>query len=122
MDQWFNTHEITSFAGSITTTELYKTEDGYILKALVPGFLKEEVTVDVSKNHISIEAQKLETKAGDSDPKLLSGGFPTSLSYREEIRATLDSATADATLENGVLTVTVKCLAKAPTGTKVTVR
>ena len=124
MDRFWSNDVSSAFSGNdVATTELYKTEDSWILKALLPGFAKSEVNVDVSKNHISIDASKNGVEPEEKDTsQLVRGGFPTQLSYREQVPATLDPATADAQLIDGVLTVTVKTLTKAPTGNKIVVK
>lgn len=122
MDRFWDSDSLFAFGtDSVVTTELYKTEDGYLLKALVPGFSKEQINVDVSKNHISIDAEKVEKMAPVAE--LIKGGFPQKLSYREEVRATLDPSTAEAELVNGVLTVSVRVIAKNPsTSNKVVIK
>lgn len=105
------------------TSELYRSEDGktYLLKVLLPGFAKDDVNVDVSKNHISVDASRPEAK----DPEgfiALRTAIPTSLSYREQVPATLDPTTAEAELVDGVLTVTVSAVTKDSKGNRVVVR
>lgn len=105
------------------TSELYRSEDGktYLLKVLLPGFSKEDVNVDVSKNHISVDASRPEAK----DPEgflALRTAIPTSLSYREQVPATLDPTTASAELVDGVLSITVSALTKESKGNRVVIR
>ena len=121
--------------------ELYKTEDGWIFKAQVPGFTREEIDLDVSKNHISVNATVKDTNITNSivcrlpteaefkyaqrahgDTKLIRGGFPTSIQYLEQIPATLDPTTAEASLLDGILTVRVKSVSKAPALKKIEIK
>jgi HSP20 family molecular chaperone IbpA len=102
-------------------SELHKAEDGgWVLRVLVPGFKKEEINVDVSRNHISIDANREETTI--TDAKLVRGGFPTSLSYREQVPAALDPTSAEAELKDGVLTVSVRSLAKTIQTNKIVIK
>lgn len=103
------------FSGASNLSELYKTEDGWILKVPVPGFTKEQVHLTLSKNHVSIEAEK-ETEKGEG--QLVRGGLPTQLSYREQIPGAIDLVAAKAKLEDGILTVKLKAVSKTP-GTEV---
>ena len=112
---------IGDLTGSNGSVELYKTEEGWIFKAQVPGFSKEEIDLDISKNHISVNATKEDLKDLDS-AKLIRGGFPTNLQYREQIPGTMDPTTAEAELVNGVLTITVKSIQKAPTSNKIVIK
>jgi len=104
------------FGESSNLSELYKTEEGWSLKVLVPGFTKDQITIDVSKNHISIDAER-----PVSEGQLVRGGFPNQLSYREQIPATLDASSSEASLVDGVLTISVKAQTKNP-GTRVTIQ
>lgn len=108
-------------SGSNGSVELYKTEDGWILRAQVPGFSKEEIELDISKNHISITANAAKDVT-NVDVRLVRGGFPFNLQYREQIPGTMDPNTAEASLVNGILTVSVKAVQKAPTTNKIIIK
>ena len=112
---------------STLTSELYRSEDGktYTLKVLVPGFSKEEISIDVSKNHISIDASMDLTQPGrfiTEGTTVIRTGFPTTLSYREQIPATLDAATASAELKDGVLSITIQALQKESKGSRIMIK
>ena len=110
-------------SGSNGSVELYKSEEGWIFKAQVPGFAKDEIDLDISKNHISITATLREDlKDSQNPPKLIRGGFPTNLQYREQIPGTMDPSTAEAELINGVLTISVKSVQKALTSNKIVIK
>lgn len=112
-----------ALSGSVNTTELFWSKDTntYLFRVLVPGFAKEQIKVDVSKNHITVEANK-EWTAPEGFTPVLRTGFPSSLSFQESIHGTLDPSTADASLVNGVLTVTVKAMVKTSTSNRVEVK
>lgn len=98
------------------TSELYRSEDGksFILKVLLPGFKKEEVSVEVVKNHILVEAtRRQEVPEGFV---VYRSAFPDKLSYREQIPASLDATSAEAELVEGVLTVKVATVSKEHKG------
>lgn len=106
---------------TVNTSELSRSADGktYRLQVLVPGFSKDQITVDVSKNHVSIDAVR---EPVETEFTQLRSAFPTSLSYREQIPANLDASSADAELKDGVLTITVSALSKAPSGNRIEIR
>lgn len=116
----------TSFDGSSpTTSELRRSEDGttYVFRLSVPGFDKDEINVDVSKNHISVDAEhSLSGKElFDKSFPVFRGSFPSKLTHREQIPATLDPTTVKATLKDGVLLITVSTATKTAKGTKITI-
>ena len=121
-DVWGDGVFSSSFSGT-NTSELYRSEDGktYLMKVPVPGFQKEEITIDVSKNHISVDAARIASNP-EGFSLLIRQALPSSLSYREQVPATLDASTAEAELKDGVLSVTVSCVSKESKGNKIVIK
>lgn len=91
--------------------ELRTTETGYIAEILLPGFKKEEVTVEIKNSDVIIEA-------------LTERNLPSYLNRRVRRVYTLeniDSDSVEASLENGLLTLVISS-AKKKAGTQIVVK
>ena len=95
----FSNHNSVTYSKS----EFRKTDDGYVIDVLLPGFTKEEVNVSVEKENLIIEA-KTERKL----PRFINSTIKKTF-HVEEINA--DSVNAK--LENGILSVSFSNTAKS---------
>jgi HSP20 family protein len=89
------------------TFDLFENELGFVLVAELPSVLPSDLTVTVDKNQITIAARRdlptiegYELRARERRPYAFERTF--------ELPAMLAADKADATLENGVLTVTLQ--------------
>jgi HSP20 family molecular chaperone IbpA len=113
----------TTAQSNTNSSDLYRSEDGktYQMRVAVPGFNRDQINIEVSKNHISVDAARADEEAPVVwQPLRLS--LPDSLSYREQVPAHLDPSTAEAALKDGVLTITVSALTKEGKGSRITIK
>ena len=113
----------TTAQSNTNSSDLYRSEDGktYQMRVAVPGFTREQINIEVSKNHVSVDA----TRDPEDTPKgfqPLRLSLPDTLSYREQVPAHLDPTTAEAVLVDGVLTITVSALTKEIKGNRITIK
>lgn len=111
---------------SPTTSELRKSEDGstYLFRLSVPGFTREDINVEVSKNHISVTAEIPSDRQVTENKNfpLIRGSFPDRLSHQEQIHASLDPSSVKASLKDGVLLITVNTIAKSSKAAKIVIQ
>ncbi len=94
--------------------DVAETPEGYTLKAEMPGVKKEDVAVSVDGNTVSITAEtKREKEEKEGEKVLRRERYVGAVSRTMTMPAELDLDRAEATFENGVLTLT---LPKAPGG------
>lgn len=91
--------------------ELHEKEKEYCVKAELPGVKKEDLDIDIDKNHITINAQKEEESREDTKGYRKSefryGEFSRTVYFPQEI----DVEKTNAKLENGILHITAPKLA-----------
>ena len=103
--------------------ELHEHEKDYCINAELPGVKKEDLDIDLDKNHITINAKKNEEKEeSDSHYKKSEfryGEFSRTIYFPNEI----DIEKTDAKLEHGILKITApKIEAKKDSIKKLTVK
>lgn len=80
-------------------------EDGIVVRAALPGFKQEDVNVDVQGNRLNIYAESKTERDEEKDNwhirEMHYGKFARSVTLPEEVNVEV----ADATLEDGILTV-----------------
>lgn len=87
-------------------TDIKETENSYILKAELPGFEKEDIAIDISKDYLTISATHKENKEEKSEDgkfirrEIYSGKYSRSFSV-----AGIDSDNISAEYNNGVLKI-----------------
>ena len=85
---------------------------GYTVKAEIPGMRKEDIVVSIDGNTVSITAEvKREKEVKEGEKTLRSERFYGSMSRMLTLPLDVNAATAEASYEGGVLTLT---LPKAP--------
>ena len=86
--------------------ELHEKEKDYIVKAELPGVKKEDLDIDIDKNHITINAKKEEEYKEDTKgfrkSEFKYGEFSRTVYFPQEI----DIDKTDAKLEHGILHIT----------------
>jgi HSP20 family protein len=87
--------------------DVYQTDNDVVIKATIPGIAPEEVDISITGDTVTIKGeQKEETEVKDEDYMLKErryGSFSRSVS----IPVSVKSDKADATFDNGVLTLTL---------------
>jgi HSP20 family protein len=85
--------------------ELHEKDKEYSVKAELPGIKKDDLDIDIDKNHITINAKKEEEKKEDTKGYRKSefnyGEFSRTVYFPQDI----DIEKTSATLENGVLNI-----------------
>ena len=80
---------------------LEETEDGYLISAEVPGITKDNVSIQYKDNYLVVKAEWKEEKFGTLRGTILRDGKYSRAFYMPDI----DSEKIDATLKDGVLTL-----------------
>ena len=98
--------------------ELHEKENEYSVKAELPGVKKEDLDIDIDKNHITINAKKEEELKEDTKGYRKSefkyGEFSRTVYFPQEI----DVDKTDAKLEHGILSIIAPKLEKEHEGKK----
>ena len=87
--------------------ELHEKDNEYCVKAELPGVKKEDLDIDIDKNHITINAKKEEENKEDTKSyrktEFRYGEFSRTVYFPEEV----DTEKTEAKLENGILMINV---------------
>ncbi len=115
----YNEDEIDKLAMPV---ELHEKETEYSVKAELPGVKKEDLDIDIDKNHITINAKKEEEHKEDTKGYRKSefryGEFSRTVYFPQEI----DVEKTTAKLEHGILAITApKLVAEKNNAKKLTV-
>ncbi len=98
--------------------EIEEKDKEYLLKAEIPGVKKEDLDIDIDKNHIIINAKKEEETKEDTKSYRKSefhyGEFSRSVYFPEDI----DVEKTEAKLEHGILRITAPKVEAEKTGNK----
>jgi len=94
----FSNHNSTTYSKS----EFRKTDDGYSIDILLPGFIKEEVQVNVEKEDLIIEA-----KTDRKLPRFINNSIKKTFLVEN-----INPDSVNAKLDNGILTVSFSNTAK----------
>ena len=103
--------------------ELHEKDDEYSVKAEIPGVKKEDLDIDIDKNHITINAKKEEETKEDTKGYRKSefryGEFSRTVYFPQEID--VDKTTAE--LEHGILCIKApKCETEKENHKKLTIK
>ena len=115
----YNEDEIDKLAMPV---ELHEKETEYSVKAELPGVKKEDLDIDIDKNHMTIDAKKEEERKEDTKGYRKSefryGEFSRTVYFPQEI----DVEKTTAKLEHGILAITApKLVAEKNNAKKLTV-
>ncbi len=100
--------------GMAMPVDIKEYEDKYVVKVEIPGINREDITLDLHKNSLKIEAsKKLEQEENDNKKKYHKSEFR----YGEYCRtlyfpSDVDIDKCDATLKNGILTIELEKMVK----------
>lgn len=88
--------------------DVTETDGGYLVHADLPGIDKEAVKIQIDGPRVTISAETRKTDEKSEGCKVIYRERSASQFYRSfELPADIDSATAEAKLENGVLSLTL---------------
>lgn len=82
--------------------DFYESDASYIVRASIPGFSKEQVSIEVQNSTLTISAVR-QASVPEGFETLVSGALPLSISRSVALPETVDSERAEATFANGVL-------------------
>ncbi|MHA2089325.1 MAG: Hsp20/alpha crystallin family protein [Candidatus Kariarchaeaceae archaeon] len=91
--------------------DLIESEEGFTVQVNLPGFTKEEISVEADYEHLTISAEHVEEKEESGEESDLNylrkerayGKFSRKVHFRKPI----DAKEAQINLENGVLTISI---------------
>ena len=89
-------------------TDIYETKEGYTIEVELPGYKKEDVTLDYNKGYLTVTAKKEEENREYARKEIFTGEASRTFYLGEEI----DSEKIEAKLENGILTINLVNKAK----------
>ncbi len=93
-------------------TDIRKTEDGYLLEAELPGFKKEDISVDIENEILTIKAHKNRDSEEKTDSYIRTerswGEYQRSFNVKG-----IDTDAVKAKYENGVLALTLPSITPA---------
>jgi HSP20 family protein len=97
-------------------------DDAYEVRADLPGFTKEDVEVRIGEGALSIETSRTESMESETEGEDGDGTYvrrerhSASMSRRVKLPRDVDADGADATMEHGVLSVSIPKIESAETG------
>mgnify|MGYP002546145512 CR=1 FL=1 len=118
-NDFFNDDMLSEFNSSGSfKTDIKETPEEYIVHAELPGVKKEDLDIDIDKNHITINAKKEEENKEDTKGYRKSefryGEFSRTVYFPQEI----DVEKTSAKLEHGILRIEAPKLAAEKEGIK----
>ncbi|NLD99197.1 MAG: Hsp20/alpha crystallin family protein [Fibrobacter sp.] len=115
LDSFFDLNAMDTFftAGNWPKVDITESDDGYTIKADLPGMDKSDVSIVVDNGVLRIEGERKNETSGEenlfSHYECITGKFSRSFSLPEEI----ESEHIEAKMANGVLTVALRKTEKA---------
>ncbi|MBV8172680.1 MAG: Hsp20/alpha crystallin family protein [Candidatus Eremiobacteraeota bacterium] len=93
---------------SAPATDVYEKDGKYVVEAALPGFKKEDISIEVADNQLKISAKTNEEKKEDQGARyhyreLRRGSFYRTIAFPADI----DADNIEASYDNGILTLTV---------------
>ncbi len=111
-DRFFNQmvkNTLAATANSRPTTQLavdvQANEDGYVLTASVPGFTAEDISIEILENVVSLSASS--DVEDDAEGYVLRERSNGSFSRKLRLAKEIDSENVEASIEHGVLTLSL---------------
>jgi len=111
--------DVPNFNGTsqIPPTNIFKSDDGYVLEIAVPGFKKEEIDISLKDSKLSIKGKSEVTE--EVEAKFVQRGFTKkSFDLSFGLSEQIDQETIDAKIENGVLKITLRYKAEVKSAPK----
>lgn len=103
------------FVGDVPAVNVKETNKDFMLEMSVPGYSKEDFSIDVDKNILTISGRKsVEKEEMDKDCKILRQEFSSSSFSRSfTLPEHVETDKIDATQKNGILRITLPKFATA---------
>ena len=113
IDSFFGGDRLTALENSSFKIDIKDNEDAYIVEAELPGFDKDDITVEVEKGRLTISANK-EEEVDKSDEKenYIHRERRTSSMSRSMTFKDMNEEELKAELDDGILTIKVPKIAK----------
>jgi HSP20 family protein len=109
LDEFFNTTGLNTMMASQIDVDMYETDNQVVLKAKAPGYKEEDVNITIEDNVLTLEG-KLESETEEKNDnkkyhikEMRSESFIRSIPLPTRV----DAEKAEASFENGVVTVTL---------------
>lgn len=107
LDEFFNTSGLSTMISSQIDIDMYETDSSVVVKAKAPGYTEDHVNITIEDNVLTIEG-KVEDEKKDENKKyhlkeMRSESFIRSITLPSRV----DVEKADASFENGVITITL---------------
>jgi len=109
LDEFFNTSGLSTIMATQLDIDMYETESEVVLKAKAPGYTEEDVTITTEDNVLTIEG-RIEQESDEKDDskkyhlkEIRSESFIRSIPLPTRV----DAEKAEASFENGVITITL---------------
>ena len=109
LDEFFNTSGLSTIMATQLDVDMYETESEVVLKAKAPGYKEEDVTITTEDNVLTIEG-RIEQESDEKDDskkyhlkEIRSESFIRSIPLPTRV----DAEKAEASFENGVITITL---------------
>ena len=81
-------------------------DDGYTVRALVPGLTSEDLNIEILNNTVAIRGEFIQPESSEEKSKFLVSELPTGRFARIfSLPTALDPAKAEASIKDGVLTL-----------------
>jgi len=110
MDSFFDTMPAPAFFGTLEVqprANVYEKDGMYTIECAVPGYTRDDINVEVKANEVTISGKYSQEKADEQKTyrrrEMRQGSFSRTIAFPEDV----NNETVAATLENGVLKVTV---------------
>jgi len=109
LDEFFNTSGLSTMMSTQLDVDMYETESEVVIKAKAPGYTEDKVTITTEDNVLTIEGKiNQESEQKDENKKyhlkeIRSESFIRSIPLPTRV----DAERAEASFENGVITITL---------------
>ncbi len=106
-DDWFRTPDLTNWGTTTPAVNILETEDGFKVELAVPGMKKEDFTIDLDKDVLTISAEdKFESEEKDTEGRYTRREFSYSTFKRSfTLPKTIDGDKITAAYNEGVLEI-----------------
>ncbi|WP_018661353.1 Hsp20/alpha crystallin family protein [Heyndrickxia acidiproducens] len=122
----FNTNGLAPITGSTNSfrTDITEKDDAYYVEADLPGFSKEDITIDVNNNYLTIRAKRDQVEESkDEKGKMIRQERRYGEFVRQFYVDNIKEDEISATLDNGVLKINIPKKAKeAPSGKRIQIQ
>lgn len=103
MDEMFNRSLMPAYTS--LSADLWEEEDNFFVKMALPGISKENIEIEIDADTIRIRGERKEEEKEESKKKYYFRSLDTQFEQIFNLPTIVDSDKAEASFENGVLTV-----------------